>query len=82
MTNKPVFSAQLEAQLRAGAPAIFIHSAEEARVDQLLIPLQERLGLKRIHEWNLGHGWIDFTNKQPLSNLDSGTTELEHALLQ
>lgn len=82
MTNKPVFSAQLEAQLRAGAPAIFIHSAEEARVDQLLIALQERLGLKRIHEWNLGHGWVDFTNKQPLSNPDSGTTELEHALLQ
>ncbi|MBP5970831.1 AAA family ATPase [Pseudomonas iridis] len=81
MKSKKNFEIKLEEHFLAGAPAIYIQSAEEARVDQLLIRLQDKLGLKRIHEWNLGHGWVDFDNKRPLSNLESGKTELEHALL-
>ena len=81
MKSKKNFEVKLEEHFLAGAPAIYIQSAEEARVDQLLVRLQDRLGLKRIHEWNLGHGWVDFENKRPLSNLDSGKTELEHSLL-
>ncbi|WP_324730642.1 AAA family ATPase [Pseudomonas paeninsulae] len=75
------FEVKLEEHFLAGAPAIYIQSAEEARVDRLLIRLQGELGLKRIHEWNLGHGWVDFDNKRPLANPESGKTELEHALL-
>ena len=81
MDSKKNFEIKLEEHFMAGAPAIYIQSAEEARVDQLLIRLQDTLGLKRIHEWNLGHGWIDFDNKRPLGNPESGKTELEHALL-
>lgn len=81
MKSKKSFEIKLEEHFLAGAPAIFIQSAEEARVDQLLVRLQDKLGLKRIHEWNLGHGWVDFDNKRPLSNLESGKTELEHSLL-
>lgn len=81
MKGKKNFEVQLEEHFLAGAPAIYIQSAEEARVDKLLAQLQGRLKLKRVHEWNLGHGWVDFDNKQPLSNLDSSKTELEHALL-
>lgn len=81
MDSKKNFEIKLEEHFMAGAPAIYIQSAEEARVDQLLIRLQDTLGLKRIHEWNLGHGWIDFDNKRPLCNPESGKTELEHALL-
>ncbi|WP_350576362.1 AAA family ATPase [Pseudomonas sp. HY2-MNA-CIBAN-0224] len=81
MKSKKNFEVKLEEHFLAGAPAIYIQSAEETRVDQLLVRLQDKLGLKRIHEWNLGHGWVDFDNKQPLSNLESGKTELEHALL-
>lgn len=81
MKSKKNFEIKLEEHFLAGAPAIYIQSAEESRVDQLLIRLQDKLGLKRIHEWNLGHGWVDFDNKRPLSNLESGKTELEHALL-
>lgn len=81
MDSKKNFEIKLEEHFMAGAPAIYIQSAEEARVDQLLIRLQDTLGLKRIHEWNLGHGWVDFDNKRPLGNPESGKTELEHALL-
>ena len=81
MNRKKNFEVNLEEHFLAGAPAIYIQSAEEARVDQLLIRLQEKLGLQRVHEWNLGHGWVDFDNKRPLGNPDSGKTELEHALL-
>lgn len=81
MNSKKNFEMKLEEHFLAGAPAIYIQSAEEARVDQLLVRLQEKLGLKRIHEWNLGHGWVDFGNKRPLGNPESGKTELEHALL-
>lgn len=81
MKSKKNFEVKLEEHFLAGAPAIYIQSAEEARVDQLLVRLQDKLGLKRIHEWNLGHGWVDFDNKRPLSNLESGKTELEHSLL-
>ena len=81
MKSKKNFEIKLEEHFLAGAPAIYIQSAEEARVDQLLIRLQDTLGLKRIHEWNLGHGWVDFDNKRPLGNPESGKTELEHALL-
>lgn len=81
MKSKKNFEVKLEEHFLAGAPAIYIQSAEEARVDQLLVRLQEKLGLKRIHEWNLGHGWVDFSNKRPLGNPESGKTELEHALL-
>lgn len=81
MNSQDIFQ-KLEEHFLAGSPAIYIHSAEEARVDQLLVRLQERLGLRCIHEWNLGHGWVDFDNKQPLSDPDGGKTELEHALLK
>lgn len=81
MSDKKDFAVQLETHFLAGAPAIYIQSAEESRVDQLLVRLQEKLKLKRIHEWNLGYGWVGFDNKQPLSNLESCKTELEHALL-
>ena len=81
MKSKKNFEVKLEDHFLAGAPAIYIQSAEEARVDQSLVRLQDKLGLKRIHEWNLGHGWVDFENKRPLSNVESGKTELEHALL-
>lgn len=81
MTDKKSFDAQLEEHFLAGAPAIYIQSAEEARVDQLLNGLKDKAKLKRIHEWNLGYGWVDVENKRPLSNLDSSKTELEHALL-
>lgn len=81
MTEKKSFDVQLEEHFLAGAPAIYIQSAEEARVDQLLNQLKDKAKLKRIHEWNLGYGWVDVENKRPLSNLDSSKTELEHALL-
>lgn len=81
MTDKKAFETQLEDHFLAGAPAIYIQSAEEARVDQLLLGLKEKASLKRIHEWNLGYGWVHVDNKLPLSNLDSSKTELEHALL-
>ncbi|EJT84823.1 hypothetical protein PPS11_17366 [Pseudomonas putida S11] len=54
MTDKKSFDAQLEEHFLAGAPAIYIQSAEEARVDQLLNGLKDKAKLKRIHEWNLG----------------------------
>lgn len=72
---------KLEAHFLAGSPAIYIHSAEESRVDQLLARFKEKLRLRHIHEWNLGHGWVDFDNKQPLGDPAGGKTELEHALL-
>lgn len=81
MNSKKNFEMKLEEHFLAGAPAIYIQSAEEARIDQLLVRLQEKIGLKRIHEWNLGYGWVDFGNKRPLSNPESGKTELEYALL-
>lgn len=81
MTDKKAFETQLEEHFLAGAPAIYIQSAEEVRVDQLLLELKEKASLKRIHEWNLGYGWVHVDNKLPLSNLDSSKTELEHALL-
>jgi len=80
MSEKKDFEVQLEEHFLAGAPAIYIQSAEEARVDQLLMRLKEKNQLKRIHEWNLGYGWVDFESKQPLSSLESLNTELEHAL--
>lgn len=79
MNSKDIFQ-KLEEHFLAGAPAIYVHSAEETRVDQLLVALKEKLGLRRIHEWNLGHGWVDFDNKRPLGNPANGNTELEHAL--
>lgn len=81
MNTYSSFEIKLEEHFLAGAPAIYIQSAEETRVDQLLVRLQDKLRLKRIHEWNLGHGWVDFDNKRPLGNPESGKTELEHALL-
>jgi len=79
MNSNDIFQ-KLEEHFLAGAPAIYVHSAEESRVDQLLVALKEKLGLRRIHEWNLGHGWVDFDNKRPLGNPANGGTELEHAL--
>ncbi|MFB1631266.1 AAA family ATPase [Pseudomonas sp. AP-1] len=81
MTDRKDFEVQLEEHFLAGAPAIYIQSAEESRVDQLLTRLKSKAKLKRIHEWNLGYGWVDVENKRPLSNPDSSKTELEHALL-
>lgn len=74
------FATRLQEHLLAGSPAIYIQSAEESRVDQLLEDLKRATGLKRTHEWNLGHGWINPDNKHPISNLDATRTELEHAL--
>lgn len=75
------FATRLQAHVLAGSPAIYIQSAEESRVDQLLEDLKRATGLKRTHEWNLGHGWVNPDNKYPIGSLDVTRTELEHALL-
>jgi len=50
-------------------------------VDALLKELTAALGLRRIQEWNLGHGWVRFEGKQPVVSPESTKTELEHCLL-
>ena len=75
------FTNRLQEHFLAGSPAIYIQSAEESRVDQLLEDLKRATGLKRTHEWNLGHGWVNPENKHPVGSLDVTRTELEHALL-
>lgn len=70
---------KLRTAILGGSPGIYLHSSEEARVDQLLMRLQAECGLQRVHEWNLGHGWVRFTNKQPLQDMAQDTA-LEHCL--
>ncbi len=70
---------KLRTAILGGSPGIYLHSGEEARVDQLLMRLQAECGLQRVHEWNLGHGWVRFTNKQPLQDMAQDTA-LEHCL--
>lgn len=55
---------KIKSHLVAGYPGLYIHSAEEARVDAMLEDVASQLGLHP-KEWNLGYGWVDFINKQP-----------------
>lgn len=60
---------KLHSHLVAGYPGLYIHSGEDARVDELLKEVSARLGMSP-KEWNLGYGWVDFFNKQPRSAQD------------
>ncbi len=51
----------------SGVAGIFIQTAEEFRVDELINEVAEELNFKA-REWNLGHGWVDVINKRPLSD--------------
>lgn len=71
----------LTKHIQAGCPGIYIQTSEEGRVDALLLKLKQELGFRRIQEWSLGYGWINFERKQPVADPNSNKTELEHCLL-
>ncbi|MDE1169344.1 MAG: AAA family ATPase [Pseudomonas sp.] len=58
---------KINAHLTAGYPGLYIQSSEEARVDAMLRDVAAQLQLHP-KEWNLGYGWVDFFNKQPLGS--------------
>lgn len=58
---------KIKSHLVAGYPGLYIHSGEEARVDAMLQDIASQLHLHP-KEWNLGYGWVDFVNKQPLGS--------------
>lgn len=70
---------QFKQHFLAGSPALYIQSAEEARVDQLLSAIASSLGL-RAREWNLGYGWVEFNTKQPVLASLEGNTSLAACL--
>lgn len=76
----PTLHEQFKSHVQAGCPAVYIQSAEEQRVDQLLQAVAADLKL-RVREWNLGYGWVDFEHKQPvLGGLTGASTELSACL--
>ncbi|MDL2198134.1 AAA family ATPase [Halopseudomonas aestusnigri] len=63
---------KIKTYLVAGYPGLYIHSAEEARVDVVLNDVATQLSLHP-KEWNLGYGWVDFANKQPRDSQQART---------
>lgn len=71
---------QFKHHIQAGCPAVYLQSAEEQRVDQLLHAVACDLTL-RVREWNLGYGWVDFEHKNAvLGNLAGASTDLSACL--
>src|SRR2546428_184687 len=69
--------------VHAGSPAIYLVSTEEERVDDFIRDLVPALSMRRVQEWNMGHGWVKFDTKRPLaSDLRSARTDLETCLLE
>ncbi|MCL1070177.1 AAA family ATPase, partial [Shewanella xiamenensis] len=65
----PNFTEKLTDYIHSGCACVFIQTSEEVRIDGLLAQLAEKEGF-HILEWNLGYGWVDPQNKQPLSGND------------
>ncbi|WP_081087875.1 AAA family ATPase [Burkholderia cepacia] len=60
------FSEQLRTHLAAGAPAFYVQTREEARLDRLLrAECGARRTFTRVIEWNPGLGLVGFEDKQP-----------------
>ena len=67
--NQPSFTEKLKDYIHSGCACVFIQTSEEIRLDALLTQLAETEGF-HILEWNLGYGWVNPQNKQPLPGND------------
>ncbi|QQK58804.1 AAA family ATPase [Shewanella sp. LC6] len=67
--SQPNFTEKLTDYIHSGCACVFIQTSEEVRLDALLAQLAETEGF-HILEWNLGYGWVNPQNKQPLPGND------------
>nr|WP_315597681.1 AAA family ATPase [uncultured Cupriavidus sp.] len=70
---------ELDRQIQAGATGFYIQSAEEGRLDGLLVELCEMRALKPM-EWNRAYGLCRFDTKRPLREEGDRAYELGQAL--
>jgi hypothetical protein len=69
---------QIQEYLKAGYPALWIHSWEEDRVIQELVPIakEQELGIK---VWSITKGWVDFLDQKADDAMDP-VSALEYVL--
>ncbi len=76
MTNLESLYTNLRAHVESHYPLLYLVTFEEQQADQLINELANE-DQRKIYEWNLARGIVDFTHKQPLADYRDLASTLE-----
>lgn len=79
MNNIETLKINIRAHIESNYPLLYLVTFEEKQADQLIAQLVHE-DKRKIFEWNLARGWVNFEHKQPLVNYQDLANTLENWL--